>query len=161
MAKKKTTRKTSPTERTLKRLRSDGWHAGVVEKWNTHGKFPRRIDLFGCIDVVAVHPARGVLGVQSTTTGNQASRRNKILDVSGDCAEPACCWLMGGGSLEVWGWGRYLVKRGGKAYRWKPTVWEMEAEMFSPVIIERCEALIQRAEEAEAALVAEDREMLF
>lgn len=158
---KKTTRKTSPTERTLRRLRKEGWYAGVVEKWNTHGKFPRRVDLFGFVDVIACHPSGGILAIQSTTTGNQASRRRKILDVSGECCEPACAWIMAGGLLEVWGWGQYLVKRGGKAKRWRPTVMAMEAEMFSPVVIERCERLVLEQQEREAEAVALEGEMLF
>lgn len=67
--------KTSPTARSLAKLRKEGWVAGVVEKWIPQTKM--RKDLFGFIDIVAV---RGgvILGVQATGgSGNGVKRMEK------------------------------------------------------------------------------------
>ncbi|MGE0289360.1 MAG: hypothetical protein AB7I42_23990 [Bradyrhizobium sp.] len=69
--------KTSPTARSLSKLRKEGWVAGVVEKWIPQTK--QRKDLFGFIDIVAV---RGdvVMGVQATGgSGNGVKRLAKAV----------------------------------------------------------------------------------
>ena len=48
---KRVGRGTSPTQRTLKRLRDLGYLAEVVERWNPHAKV--RNDLFGFGDVMS------------------------------------------------------------------------------------------------------------
>jgi hypothetical protein len=110
-------KKTSPTERTLRLLRKQGWTAQIVERWNPYGgarvwrdgkltPVGNRVDLFGVIDVLAVRsfvhgPASGVLGVQCTTRDNQAARLGKAL------ATPALrVWLAAGGRFEIWGWAK-------------------------------------------------------
>ncbi len=110
----------SPTQRSLKELRRLGWTAAVVEHWNMHAKI--RQDLFGFIDVLAMTPVdwhvgvRGFIAIQSTTTGNQAKRIEKIK------AEPrARTWLAAGGRIFVHGW--LKSKKNG---RWKLT----ETEVF-------------------------------
>jgi len=103
----------TPTARTLKHLRDKDILAQVVERWCQYSK--RRIDLFGCIDIVALDPdTSGVLGIQATTTGNQTSRMKKILDT--DAAEK---WMQCGNRLEVWGWG---TKKSGKRNLWQVTI---------------------------------------
>lgn len=69
----------SPTKLTLRHLRdTEHWPlVEVVEHWNPHARI--RQDLFGFIDVLAVGPS-GVLGVQSTSAANVASRIRKITD---------------------------------------------------------------------------------
>jgi len=63
----------SPTQRTLNLLRKEGYTAQVAEKFIVWTK--RRIDLFGFIDVIALHPnKKGVLGVQTTSGSNLANR---------------------------------------------------------------------------------------
>jgi hypothetical protein len=99
---------TSPAQRTLKLLRDTGYHAQVVERWNAYAHI--RQDLFGWVDVVAVHPERsGILGVQ-TTTGDHVSQR--LLKAIGNPA--LISWLLAGGKLEVHGWrklrGRWSVR---------------------------------------------------
>jgi len=107
----------TPTARTLKLLRDEGWTAQVVEHYNTFSH--QRKDLFGFIDVLGIHPEHGTLAIQATTTDNQAARLAKIL------AEPrARLWLLAGRghhAIEVWGWAKYKLKRGGKAVRWRCT----------------------------------------
>ena len=67
----------TPTQRSLAKLRADGWHAEVVERWNPHTR--TRHDLFGFGDILAVGSA-GVLLVQTTTATNVSSRIHKIAD---------------------------------------------------------------------------------
>lgn len=99
---------TSPAQRTLKLLRDTGHQAQVVERWNAFAHI--RQDLFGWIDVVAVHPERrGIVGVQ-TTTGEHVSAR--LEKARGNAA--LLSWLLAGGRLVVHGWrklkGRWQVR---------------------------------------------------
>lgn len=87
----------TPTARTLQRLRKDGYTAGVVERFCSFTK--RRHDLFGCIDVVAVSTEHGTLGVQATSGSNLASRVTKSLWIP-----ELCVWLAAGNRFECWGW---------------------------------------------------------
>ena len=70
----------SPTQLTLKKLRSDGYTVAVVEYWHKFAKC--RVDLFGIIDVVAVGNGHTV-AVQCTTYSNVSSRVKKI--AASDC----------------------------------------------------------------------------
>jgi hypothetical protein len=108
----------SPTARTLAELRKQGWKAQVVEKWIPQTR--TRSDLFGIIDILAIRGTE-TLGVQATSVGNQTARMKKL-----ENSEGARWWLDGGSRrLEVWGWGKKLVKRGGKAVRWTVTIREV------------------------------------
>jgi hypothetical protein len=90
----------SPIERTLRLLRREGYRAAVVERWNPHARV--RVDLFGCIDVIAV--GHGVtVGVQATTASNMAARVTKIL-TDPDVAPAALAWLQAGNIMQVVGW---------------------------------------------------------
>ena len=89
---------TSPTQRTLAEAKKLGFTSQVVEKWNSFAR--RRIDLFGVIDVVAVMPGVGIVGIQTTSGSCHAARRAKAL------AEPRlAAWLASGGRFEIWSWG--------------------------------------------------------
>ena len=55
----------SPTQLSLKHLRSQGWYAEVVEHFNSFTK--KRHDMFGIFDIVALRDAE-TLGVQTTGT---------------------------------------------------------------------------------------------
>jgi len=101
--------KVSPTQRSMALLRKEGSVFQVVERWNAFAR--RRIDLFGCIDIVCIHPTRGIIGIQATSGTNHSARISKSL------AEPKLKnWLEAGGKFEVWSW----AKKGaaGKAKRW-------------------------------------------
>lgn len=65
----------TPTHRTLKHLRDDGYQAAVVEKWNPHARI--RQDLFGFVDVIAVRDDE-TLAVQTTSASNMSARVKKI-----------------------------------------------------------------------------------
>lgn len=93
----------SPTQRTLKTLREDGWLVQVVERWNPYAKI--RQDLYGFIDLLAIKRGR-ILGVQVTSGSSHAARVKKIL-----ATEAAILWLESGAELEVRSW-RRLGKKG-------------------------------------------------
>lgn len=90
--------KTSPTSRTLRLLKDEGYIAQVAEKFNPWAKV--RIDLFGFIDVVAMKSGeKGILGVQTTSGANLSARIKKAL------ALPQFeLWLLTGNRVEFHGW---------------------------------------------------------
>lgn len=111
----------SPTQRTLAALRNRGCLAAVAEKWNPYaGTHGIRQDLFGFIDVLAIEPGKiGCLGVQCCASSGMAAHRRKIIE---DCADAAADWLRADNRIELWGWRKVKLKRGGKAERWAPRV---------------------------------------
>ncbi len=111
---------TSPTQRTIRELRNRGQVCAIVEKFNAHAE-PHgvRQDLFGIIDVIALDPQRGVVGVQSCGSDFAAHMRKMTQDKAQECID----WLSTPGTaLELWGWRKIKMKRGGKAMRWQPRV---------------------------------------
>ena len=67
----------SPTQRSLRRLREHGYLAEVTEKWVPGANIRR--DLFGFGDVLGIREAE-VLIVQATSSSNVAARIKKIAD---------------------------------------------------------------------------------
>jgi hypothetical protein len=67
----------SPTQRSLKHLREQGYRAEVVEKWIPGANI--RKDLWGFVDIVALRDGE-TLGVQSTSGSNVAARVKKIAE---------------------------------------------------------------------------------
>jgi hypothetical protein len=103
-----------PTAKTLERLREMGFEAGVVERRNRFSN--KTLDLFGCIDIVAVYPGVGVLGIQATSGTNHAARRTKSI------AEPRLrTWLLSGGRFEIWSWSK-------KGPRGKRKLWTLRRD---------------------------------
>lgn len=98
----------TPTARTLVECRRRGWRAQVVERYNRFAR--RRVDLFGCVDLVVLDGQPGVLGIQATTSPHVSDRVNKIRD---ECREAMAEWLAAGNRLEVWGY----AQRGAKGAR--------------------------------------------
>lgn len=92
----------------------------IVERFNRFaGPHGIRQDLFGIIDIIALHPSRGVVGVQSTGQ-DFAGHFQKI---TREKAQDTRDWLQTPGtSLELWGWRKVKAERGGKAMVWKPRV---------------------------------------
>ena len=104
----------SPTQRTLRALRERGCICGIVERFNAFvGPHGIRQDLFGFIDIIALYPD-GIVGIQSCGSSFSAHDK-KILE-----NEIAPDWLKTGGKIELWGWRKIKLKRGGKAMRWSP-----------------------------------------
>jgi hypothetical protein len=97
----------SPTQRTLKLMKDQGYFIQVVERTIPY-KFIK-VDLFNWIDLVAVHPKRpGIVGIQTTSGGNLSARIHKA---AGNGALVA--WLLSGNRLLAHGWrklkGRWAV----------------------------------------------------
>ena len=65
----------SPTQRSLKYLRDQGYTVAVTERWNPFAKI--RQDLFGFVDLIAIRNG-ATLAIQSTSASNLSSRRKKI-----------------------------------------------------------------------------------
>jgi hypothetical protein len=134
---------TSPTQRSLARLRKDGWTAGVVERFNQHvGPHGIRQDFCGGIDLIAFRGERAeegvlsirinpgeILGVQCCAASGLAAHRTKLL------AEPRMReWVAAGGRLVIQSWGTLAcVKKDGKkgkARRWTCREVELRLEDF-------------------------------
>ena len=108
----------SPTSRSLAYLRKQGYEAQVVEKFNMFSK--KRIDLFGCIDIVAISKGiTGVLGVQVTSRSNIQDRIKKCKD--NPLSE---IWTGGFNRLEVHGWG--LMGKKGKRKKYELKIVEIK-----------------------------------
>lgn len=121
----------SPTQRTLRALREQGRVCAIVEKFNAFaGPHGIRQDLFGIIDVLALDPQRGVIGVQSCGQAFSDHER-KLLD---ERAEECINWLSTPGTaLELWGWRKVKLRRGGKAMRWQPRIREFTLNDFGVI----------------------------
>ncbi len=108
----------SPTQRTLKAMREQGRLSGIVEKFQRFGgKFGIRQDLFGFIDIICIDPKDGIIAIQSCGQ-DFSSHVNKLKE---DRNEAVFEWLKHA-PLELWGWRKVKLKRGGKAMRWKARV---------------------------------------
>lgn len=116
----------SPTQRTLRELRNRGLVADICEKFNPHaGPFGVRKDLFGILDIIALDPQRGVVGVQSCGQSLSAHRK-KLLE---EKAQETSDWLGTPGTvLEIWSWRKVKRKRLGKAMIWAPKIEEIKLE---------------------------------
>ena len=112
--------KTSPTARSLERLRRAGYCCVVAERWIPRAKVRR--DLFHVIDFVAVKGDEpGVLGVQTTVASCLAARATKAK------AQPELhVWLAAGNRFHLHGW-----KKRGKV--WDVVVVELRPGDLSPI----------------------------
>lgn len=131
----------SNTQRTLRALRARGLVAAIVERWNQYaGPHGIRQDLFGIIDVLALDPERGVIGIQSC--GSAFSEHFRKLTT--EKAQETSDWLSTPGtSLELWGWRKVKLKRGGKAERWTPRVVQITLDMIGVDSAQDCEDATQ------------------
>jgi hypothetical protein len=64
-----------PAQRSLRKLRAEGWLVAVAERWNPHAKV--RQDLFGFADLIAIKGNETLAG-QTTTGSNLTHRLEKI-----------------------------------------------------------------------------------
>ena len=103
---------TSPTQRSLKHIREQGYHAEITEKFNVWSK--TRHDLFNMWDILFFgNKELGVTGVQ-TTSGSNASARIKKLQSNPLLDE----WVQCGNTAIVHAW-RKVGPRG------KRKLWEL------------------------------------
>lgn len=95
----------TPTQRSLKLLREQGYKPWIVEHWNSFAKI--RQDLFGFVDILAVKD-KETLGVQTTSYSNISARVKKIKE-----SEYYPVLKEAGWRIAVHGWrkvkGRYQV----------------------------------------------------
>lgn len=103
--------------RTLARCRAAGWPVQIVEKWVPAAR--KRIDLFGCIDLVALDGQPGVLGIQATSGSNAAARATKARELP-----TLRAWLEAGNRFEVWGWRKVGAR--GKRKLWDVRIVRVE-----------------------------------
>ncbi|MGH8110455.1 MAG: hypothetical protein ACREPL_00720 [Rhodanobacteraceae bacterium] len=101
----------TPTQRTLAALHADGWTAKVVERWNPHARV--RHDLFGIVDILAAR-ARETLAVQVTAGSCVSAHVHKLTASNALPMLAAAGWR-----VEVHGWRKVKVQRGGRATRWQ------------------------------------------
>ena len=89
----------TPTQKTLKWMRSQGYHCEVVEHWVPFPKPGHRKDLLGFIDVLCIR-GDDLVAVQTTAASGVSSRLKKIK------AEPrAGLWLAGiRRHIQIHGW---------------------------------------------------------
>ena len=88
----------SPTQRSLKHLREQGYRVAIVEHWNPHARI--RQDLFGVIDLLCLKGGE-TLAVQTTSRGNVSARVKKITD-----SEALPDIRKAGWKFVVHGWGK-------------------------------------------------------
>ena len=120
----------TPTTRTLDELRKLGVTVAKAEYWQAARYHPGggvRKDLFGFIDIVALHD-HGIVGIQATSGSNITSRVKKIIN---ECREPAMQWIASGGKIEVWGWTKRKKKVDGR--NWVPDIRSIRLEDFGVV----------------------------
>lgn len=120
----------SSVQRSMKYLKTLGLKCTVAEKFNPHvGQYGIRQDMFGFIDIIALDPSRGIIGVQACGGGEIKAHERKIFD-NEEVLDNVIDWLEAGGLLEFHGWRKLKVKRGGKAMRWVPKIIEYKLDDF-------------------------------
>lgn len=111
----------TPTARTLAHLQALGYTTEVTEHWIRYpgSKVPaRRKDLLGFIDLIAMKPPAGVIGIQVTTVSNMGARIKKIL-TDPSVAPLARIWLKCGQRILVIGWKEYVISKGIPVKKWE------------------------------------------
>jgi len=102
------------TTMTKNYLDKKGIPNGLVERYVMQAR--KKFDLFGIIDIIALYP-EGVCGIQVCGSDWQ----EHIKKISG--SEYKDLWLNTPGTLlELWGWRKLKLKRGGAAVRWTPRI---------------------------------------
>jgi hypothetical protein len=124
--------KISATQRTLRHLRAMGRLVDIAEKWTIAPRHPAggfRKDLFGFIDLIALDPERGIVAIQSCGQSFKAHLDNML---DGPATENIIEWLKSPSQphIELWGWRKVKLKRGGKAMIWKPRIREITLDDF-------------------------------
>jgi hypothetical protein len=112
---------TSPTQRTIRELKNMGRRCGIVERFNAHvGPHGIRQDLFGIIDVIALDPESGVVGIQCCAGSGFSAHMKKLCEENAQATKD---WLdTPGTGLEIWAWRKVKKVRGGKAMIWQPRI---------------------------------------
>lgn len=88
--------KVTPTQRSLKYLREEGYTVAITEHWNSFAR--RRVDLWGFCDLVAIRKGE-TLCVQTTSASNVSARVKKIAEHENTAAVRDAGW-----GISVHGW---------------------------------------------------------
>ena len=113
--------KVSHMERTLKRLRDEGYLVAKVEHWNPFAH--KRQDLFGFIDVLAIKKNQPILAVQVCGDDSRAAHVASL-----ESNEAFRVWRYTGleedaSIIQVWSWGKHGAK--GKRKVWTVNITEL------------------------------------
>lgn len=99
----------------------------IVERWIAGARIRR--DFFHIIDILALDPQRGVVGVQATGQ-DFAGHLRKLTEAR---AQECLDWLSTPGTaLELWAWRKVKAQRGGKLLIWRPRVQVLTPADFQP-----------------------------
>lgn len=88
--------KVTPTQRSLKHLRGEGYTVAITEHWNPFARI--RQDLWGFCDLLAIRKGE-TLCVQCTSESNASTRVNKIAEHENTPKVRDAGWL-----IHVHGW---------------------------------------------------------
>lgn len=91
------------TQLSLAHLRKQGCTVAIVERWNAHAKITQ--DLFGFVDLLALHPDGTTIAVQTCARGDMSKRIAKIADSEHLPAVRRCNWR-----IVVHGWDKHEGK---------------------------------------------------
>lgn len=98
---------TSPTQRSLKLMRDQGYLCEITERWNPFAKI--RQDLFNFVDILCVKDGKTV-AVQTTSYSNMSARIKKIQELETYPIVRSAGW-----EIVVHGWkkdksGKWMVR---------------------------------------------------
>jgi hypothetical protein len=96
---------TSPTQRSLKLMRDQGYLCAIVEHWNAFARI--RQDLYGFVDVLCIKDGK-TIAVQTTSYSNVSARIKKIQGLESYPIVKSAGW-----EIVVHGW------RKNKSNRWE------------------------------------------
>lgn len=115
--------KTSPTQRSLAKLRKEGWTVCSVEKWIAQIK--QRKDAFGFGDLLSCRiGTAGATLVQTTSGSNFSARLEKIKGIAA-----AGVWLASGNKIVIHAWAKQGPR--GKAKHWLCREMEITSETLA------------------------------
>ena len=110
----------SPTQRSKSLFMEQRYTVAVCEKWIE--RVGKRVDLFGCFDLVAIREdVVGVLGIQTTTGSNLSARVNKLLE-----SRNIRVWLLAENRVIVHGWRKLKNQLEGRW--WHPKIVELKLQ---------------------------------
>ena len=116
----------SPTTRSLERMRKLGYLCQVVERWNQHAHI--RQDLFGFIDILCIHETTGhVVALQACSYCDVMKRVDKIRGLPAHQTVLTAKW-----SILVQGWRKTPKIRGGKQMVWTCREFEVQVQHPQP-----------------------------
>jgi hypothetical protein len=117
-------------ERTLKMFKEANFEIQKVEYFNAYGG--NRVDLFGFIDAIAIHPHHGTIGVQAC--GQDWNEH--IRKMTGPKREILILWLASGNRCFLIGWRNLRSKdpATGRPKGWTPRIKEFTLAADFPEI---------------------------